>query len=62
MQISSMFLSLRHNIRSAEKYKRSGDPELTFTQFHKSFPKTSEGAPGLNVASSPIEKQAWRIC
>ena len=39
---------------SAEKCKRSGDPETTFTQFYRSFPMTSEGPPGLGVTASPV--------
>ena len=53
-QISSNFPSWKQIIRSAEKCKRSGNPETTFTQFHRSFPTTPEGPPGLGVTASPV--------
>ena len=53
-QMSSNFPSLKHIIRSAEKYQRSGIPEATFTQFHRSFPVSSEDPPGFGIAESPV--------
>ena len=53
-QMSCNFPSLKHIIRSAEKYQRSGIPEATFTKFHRSFPVSSEGPPGLGIAASPV--------